>query len=115
MENILGILFSVAIGVCGIWMIGNQIIQARAEKQIEKFNGPYIAAAAKLGITFKLFSYSGDPTPGSDTVVAFEGPTVKAELTPVQALYFLKTAHKGTPDILYLEKKSKWPSSPILR
>ena len=114
MENLLPWILVVII-VCGVWILGNQILQERAEKEIDKFKDLYSTVTAKLGITFQMFSYSGDPTPGSDTVVKFVGPTVQAELTPVQALYFLKTAHKGSPDILYLEKKSVWSSSPLPR
>ena len=115
MQNFFPAVFIVAITVYGGWMIINQILQERAEKKIEKFIGAYSAATAKLGITFKMFSYSGDPTPGSDTVVKFVGPTVQVELTPVQALCFLKTVHNGTPDISRLEKKSVWPFSQLLR
>lgn len=113
MENILSMLFVLFIAIGGVCLIGNQIIQERAEKNIKKFMGTYIAATTKLNITFEMFSYSGDPTPGSDTTIRFVGPTVQAEVTPVQALYFLETVRKDDPDIGYLEKKSEWKYSPL--
>lgn len=112
--DIVGILTLAIIILGGGYMVINQVIQERAQNKIENFLNSYRTMAKKHNLDFHLFSYSSDPTPGTDIIVKFTGPTVEAEVTPAQALRFLETLQKGAPDIGYLEKKSKWPASPVL-
>lgn len=102
------------VALIATWLIFNQIIQEGAENRIKKFEGQYQVLVKKIGITFRTFARSSEPTPGVDTIVLFEGPTVQAELTPSQALYFLKTVQNGAADIAYLERNSKWEYCPLL-
>jgi hypothetical protein len=112
-QDIFGALLSVFLVIAVGWMLINHYLQERAENKINKFHGQYQLMVGEIGLEFVVFTRSGDPTPGIDTIVFFSGPTVNAELTPLQALHFLDTLHKGSPDIGYLEERSKWPRSEI--
>ena len=87
----------------------NLIRQQKADKEIQQCEDSYQKEVNCLGISFQRVTHDREPTPGtSDITFTFKGLRIDAELTPLQALYFLKSVRKGTPDIAFLKKKSYW-------
>ena len=91
------------------YLIVNLKRQKRADNEIQEQGGSYQTEANHLGISFQRVTHDREPTPGtSDITFNFKGLRIDAELTPLQALYFLKSIRRGTPDIAFLKKKSYW-------